>query len=240
MLKFFRRIRQKLLNKGSFSEYLLYAIGEILLVVIGILLALQINNWNEDQKKRKLEYELLSELRATITSDLTTEQRKTRGNKRVVNSIQTIKSHIDTNLPFHDSLGSHFARFHEHWGLTIRKDAYENIKSHGLRFIKDDTIKSLLIAIYENEYYNNRVYNETREYKNSIIVPIYTDFFEFIPDWTSKSVLPYDFEALRNDKRYINMLNTYLIKYKTVLRMQELQFSRMEELDRRLLVEMNQ
>ena len=239
MLKFFRKVRRKLLDEGNLKRYSIYAIGEILLVVIGILLALQINNWNEDRKKRNLEYELLSELRATLTTDLSTEQRKTRGNKKVINSIQTIKSHIDNNLPFHDSLGSHFARFHELWGLTLRKDAYENIESHGLRFIKDDTIKLLLIAIYENEYYNNRVYDELREYRNSVIVPIYNDFFEFIPDWTSKSVLPYDFEALQNDKRYINMLNTYLIKNKTVLRMQELQFSRMEELSRRLLVEMN-
>jgi hypothetical protein len=46
MLKFFRRIRRKLLDEGSLRKYLVYAIGEITLVVIGILIALQINNWN--------------------------------------------------------------------------------------------------------------------------------------------------------------------------------------------------
>lgn len=46
MLKFFRRIRQKLINDSNLKKYLLYAIGEILLVMIGILLALQVNNWN--------------------------------------------------------------------------------------------------------------------------------------------------------------------------------------------------
>lgn len=50
MLEFFRKIRQQLLSENSFSKYLFYAIGEIILVVIGILLALQINNWNEDRK----------------------------------------------------------------------------------------------------------------------------------------------------------------------------------------------
>ncbi|NKI30944.1 DUF6090 family protein [Croceivirga thetidis] len=50
MIKFFRRIRQKLLSENKFSKYLLYAIGEIVLVVIGILIALQINNWNENKK----------------------------------------------------------------------------------------------------------------------------------------------------------------------------------------------
>ena len=50
MIKFFRRIRQKLLSENRFSKYLIYAIGEIVLVVIGILIALQINNWNEKRK----------------------------------------------------------------------------------------------------------------------------------------------------------------------------------------------
>jgi hypothetical protein len=54
MTNFFRKIRQQLLTENKFSKYLIYAIGEIALVVIGILIALQINNWNEIQKKEKL------------------------------------------------------------------------------------------------------------------------------------------------------------------------------------------
>jgi hypothetical protein len=53
MLKFFRTIRKKLIGQDNVRKYLLYAIGEILLVVIGILIALQINTWNEDQKKER-------------------------------------------------------------------------------------------------------------------------------------------------------------------------------------------
>ena len=51
MIKFFRKIRQTLIHENRFSKYLLYALGEIMLVVIGILIALQINNWNEDRKQ---------------------------------------------------------------------------------------------------------------------------------------------------------------------------------------------
>jgi hypothetical protein len=68
MIKFFRQIRQQLLSKnppdpsiraGKFSKYLLYAIGEIILVVIGILIALKINSWNQQRIEDKLETELL-------------------------------------------------------------------------------------------------------------------------------------------------------------------------------------
>ena len=64
MLRFFRKPRQKLLPDNKFSKYLLYAIGEIVLVVIGILLALQVNNWNETRKDRLTEREILQNLRS--------------------------------------------------------------------------------------------------------------------------------------------------------------------------------
>ena len=59
MIKFFRKIRQKMLTENKFSKYLIYAIGEIILVVIGILIALQINNWNELRKDNITEKEIL-------------------------------------------------------------------------------------------------------------------------------------------------------------------------------------
>jgi len=62
MLKFFRTIRKKLIEEDNVRKYLLYAIGEILLVVIGILIALQVNNWNEARKERNKEAYYISEL----------------------------------------------------------------------------------------------------------------------------------------------------------------------------------
>ena len=69
MIKFFRRIRYRLLNGNNFSKYLLYAIGEIILVVIGILIALQINNWNEDRKAQKAQRSLLINLYKNLKAD---------------------------------------------------------------------------------------------------------------------------------------------------------------------------
>lgn len=64
MLKFFRRIRQNMLNEGKTSRYFKYAIGEIILVVIGILIALQINSWNKERIDKKEETQILMNLRS--------------------------------------------------------------------------------------------------------------------------------------------------------------------------------
>jgi len=83
MIKFFRIIRQNLLAQNKFSTYLLYAMGEIILVVIGILIALQINNWNENKKLLKEEEKLLQALEREIGSNLITLEQTIRYNDTV-------------------------------------------------------------------------------------------------------------------------------------------------------------
>jgi len=75
MIKFFRRIRQKLLSENKFSKYLVYAIGEIILVVIGILIALQINNWNENQKLETKTQEYYQQLLDDLKNDILSAQK---------------------------------------------------------------------------------------------------------------------------------------------------------------------
>jgi hypothetical protein len=69
MIKLFRNIRKKLLAEGKTSKYFKYAIGEIFLVVIGILIALQINDWNEHRKNQTLEKRYIAELRSDLQKD---------------------------------------------------------------------------------------------------------------------------------------------------------------------------
>lgn len=71
MIKFFRHIRRSLIHKNQMGKYFKYAIGEILLVVIGILIALQINNWNEQRKLKTEELELLTNLKQSFQGKLT-------------------------------------------------------------------------------------------------------------------------------------------------------------------------
>jgi hypothetical protein len=72
MLKYFRTIRKKLIEQDNVRKYLLYAIGEIMLVVIGILIALQVNNWNEQRKEQAIVEELKSAILSDLKSDLVT------------------------------------------------------------------------------------------------------------------------------------------------------------------------
>ena len=69
MIKFFRNIRQSLINQNNMGKYLKYAIGEILLVVIGILIALQINNWNERRIESAEEQKILKNLKIDFDND---------------------------------------------------------------------------------------------------------------------------------------------------------------------------
>lgn len=66
MIPFYRKIRKKLADNNQFLKYSRYAIGEIVLVVIGILIALQINNWNEDQKGKQREMTYLENIKTDL------------------------------------------------------------------------------------------------------------------------------------------------------------------------------
>ena len=70
MFKIFRKIRSKLIKEGNLKKYLIYSFGEILIVMIGILFAIQINNWNEDRKDRKNEVYYLSEIKSNLEADV--------------------------------------------------------------------------------------------------------------------------------------------------------------------------
>lgn len=84
MIKFFRRIRKDLLASGKTNQYLKYAFGEIVLVVIGILIALQINNWNEERKETRILKEYLTKIKAHTQQDI-----------RALDTIKHYRSQMD-------------------------------------------------------------------------------------------------------------------------------------------------
>ena len=117
MIKFFRKIRQNMIKENKVSKYLLYAIGEVLLVVIGILLAVQINSYQNHQRDRQIEQKVLVKLKFDLQKDTTNlnELLKTKKNQFMAsqrtldyfqNTGQTIKDTAqvinDIYFPFYD------------------------------------------------------------------------------------------------------------------------------------------
>ena len=150
MIKFFRRIRQKLLSENRFSKYLIYAIGEILLVVVGILIALQVNNWNESQKNRDKEKLILNELLSSINKDL--DHYELNNNHRLQrkrNGLDSLNRYINSNKSIADSL---FFKFYNDMkqDITLEYDsgAFQALNSLGLDIIKNDSLRSKINQAY--------------------------------------------------------------------------------------------
>ena len=90
MFAFLRKIRRSIVNSGATEKYLLYAMGEIILVMIGILLALQVNNWNQDRLDRIEEQRLLALIHTELDNYLWLQERGTKRHKRLLASIERL------------------------------------------------------------------------------------------------------------------------------------------------------
>jgi len=102
MMKFFRKIRKKLLTENKFSNYLTYAVGEILLVMIGILLAFQVNTWNQERQNKKLEKEYLKGFIQDLNQD------SLDLSKVISKASVNIKLCVDVIIELGDSLPKHY------------------------------------------------------------------------------------------------------------------------------------
>lgn len=104
MIKFFRSIRFKLMSQNQTSRYLKYAIGEIFLVVIGILIALQINNWNEDRKARQQEIKLVSQLLEDAKNDSIFYQSRLRLFYGQMSTYQLLLEYCEGRIKSNDTI----------------------------------------------------------------------------------------------------------------------------------------
>ena len=154
MIQFFRKIRQRLLTENKFSKYLLYAIGEIVLVVIGILIALQINNLNEEKKSQKQLDNFLVLMLDELAKDKEFFEKglaRIDTNSRFLSAISE-GHYTDVSIElFPKIIGNSMAN--KNFGIT-----YNNIKADGkFNLIANIELKKVLLAYYE-EYISK--YNE--------------------------------------------------------------------------------
>jgi len=128
MLPFFRKIRFQLAKDNQFLKYSRYAIGEIVLVVLGILIALQINNWNEERKNEKIKQVYLKSLIDELKTNCETfNSRQNLFDKRIA-SFDNLFRIINTYPDAPDSLRSGFIQADTYIGVhSIKTTAFEEL-----------------------------------------------------------------------------------------------------------------
>jgi len=172
MLKFFRTIRKKLIEEDNVRKYLLYAVGEILLVVIGILIALQINNWNENRKNRILENEYYCRfLENSVQDKIYLQEMMNRTRDRLASANQAIRI-LQSENPLQVDLG--LAEYNALQGSTVlfepNTTAYRDlISGSNLNLIQNAKIKEAI-----NTYYTNiSAYNDILRTNNNLLSDVY-------------------------------------------------------------------
>ena len=153
MIKFFRKIRQKLLSENKFSKYLIYAIGEIVLVVVGILIALQINTWNNENIERELESNMLSEILINLEKDVFNLNSKITYNENRIKHNSAVLEHLILKAPLTDTLRFSYARLTGRGTFEPITVAYENLKSKGINIIRNDSLRISISELYDFKYF---------------------------------------------------------------------------------------
>lgn len=197
MIQFFRKIRQKLLTEGKLSKYLVYALGEILLVVIGILIALNINNWNEEIKNSKEEIIILKQLQIDFNRNLNQLDQKISLRKDFLNSSKQLFKYIENPiLRNKDSIDFHIAK-------TLLYATFDPIiidlaSSGELSLIKDVKLKQSLTR-WTSEI-NDVIEDEIiwKNYRNDI-------YFPFL-------IKHYQLRTIRNKAFQSNLLGKYSLE----------------------------
>ncbi len=226
MLQFFRRIRKTLLSENKFSKYMVYAIGEIFLVVIGILIALQINNWNERKKLKKQEVEALNEILSDLESNISKFEVTLNGANRPGNISNTITSlnilidHLSSEQIYHDSLEKHFGiATYSLNNINYKTSGYESLSSIGLDLINNTKLRSEI-----GEYFSSSV-----EIPKSVSEGLNNEFENYMLDYLRKefiaqnitesaglySLKPKDYTSLRMQGDFLESLKLYLSVYLT-------------------------
>ncbi|PQJ16641.1 DUF6090 family protein [Aureicoccus marinus] len=173
MIKFFRQIRKKLLSENRFIKYLIYAIGEIVLVVIGILIALSINNYNERQKNQAKEQLILKQLRSEYTRNLRQLNEKILMRNQGLVACNILLDQIDNPQSFNVN------EFYKSVWQIMRDPTFDPIEndiigSEKLRLIQNQKLVELLSNWSSEVFQVQELELQYQKYRTETIVPCIT------------------------------------------------------------------
>ena len=148
MISLFRKIRQKLLQENRVTRYLVYAVGEIFLVVIGILIALQVNNSNENLKTRVFEQEILTLIDQNLTRDSVLIAIELQNAILANQMIDSILNQVDDGI-FNENLNIWMGKVVTFERFKSQSSGFEVLKSKGIDAISDKKLQVDLITYYD-------------------------------------------------------------------------------------------
>jgi hypothetical protein len=227
MLSALRSLRLSILRNKTIKQYLIYGIGELFLIVVGILIAQQINNWNEDRKERKLEIKTLSEIRAGLENELKDIQLNIYLHQNSTTSGEIIITHFDRSLPYSDSLAHHFAGVMWYSRFIADEGPYETLKARGLDIVSNDTLRRKIVYMYDYIYEGMKAFERNTYLDESYISSVVAKRFDksqYHKISENRNILrgkmiPLNYDLLSHDPEYIHIVksqiarNDFLINY---------------------------
>lgn len=150
MVRFFKEVRGKLLQNNRVTHYLLYAAGEIALVVIGILIALQVSNWNETRKSRTFEVVILQEIRENVRVNLERFRALQRRLQTSDVGIHLFLSELEKTEPDQQRLARYFSILNNGIVFSYNRGAYDSFKATGLDRLSNRALRTELIDHFDS------------------------------------------------------------------------------------------
>ena len=152
MLRFIFKSKEIRGKNKEIRTFWIYALGEFFLVFLGILIALQVDNWNQDRRLRKQEDTMLEELLENLKSDLADVDLNIRLQNSAMASSRIILGFLDGEGPWHDSLATHFVALTSGTVFFENISSYESLKSLGIDLISNDSIRLKMTHLYSVTY----------------------------------------------------------------------------------------
>ena len=216
MIPFFRKIRKKMADDNRPLKYTRYAIGEIILVVIGILIALQINTWNQNRIKATEELNILEAIKVGLEKDQKDLVWNTGRIDMSISSGNKIIDALKNDLPYQDSIADHFGIFMFPVMFVNSTSAFETLKSKGIDLISNDSLRDQIIGVYDSGYSfflkNEKLILDEAERGLKDIFPLrFQESYVYDLDKANYEprLVPLDYEALKIDQEFIYYLKSY-------------------------------
>ncbi len=152
MITFLRRMRHRLLRENRLTRYLVYALGEIVLVVVGILIALMINSAWQDRQDRIYEKEVLQQFRISLQEDMSSLDGISKRTDQRAAALRTLITAIHSGQTEMDSvlLKAYWDVIDLGVSFDYNTSIYESLKLRGVEKIRNDTLRLEILSLYEN------------------------------------------------------------------------------------------